>query len=69
MTNRDSRIDEIADERESGGDFFVYLAKGYSLSTPPQHCFGARDKKEIRNTMKRVVPCKCDECTLGELGE
>lgn len=60
MTNR--RIDEICDERGSGGDFFVYLKDGFSLSDPPQHCFGARDKGEIRSTMKQVKPCGCPEC-------
>lgn len=58
----DKRIDEICDERAGGGDFFVYLKPGYSLSNPPQHCFGAEDRKEIRETMRLVVSCQCDEC-------
>lgn len=61
----DKRIDEIRDERDSGGDFFVYLKDGYSLSDPPQHCFGAVNRKEIRETMKDVKPCKCEECRKG----
>lgn len=59
---RDHRIDEIRDERNSGGEFFVYLKNGYSLSTPPQHCFGAENRSEIRSTLRRVVRCGCDEC-------
>ncbi len=58
----DRRIDEIRDERSSGGDFFVYLKPGYSFSTPPQHCFGAEHRAEIKETMKRVKKCHCDEC-------
>ncbi len=59
----DRRIDEIRDERNGGGDFFVYLKPGYALSQPPQHCFGARDKSEITRTMKKqVYACQCLEC-------
>ncbi len=58
----DKRIDEICDERPAGGDFFVYLKNGYSFSNPPQHCFGAVSKKEIRETMRRVTACRCDDC-------
>jgi hypothetical protein len=58
----DERIDEIVDERNSGGDFFVYLKPGWSFSIPPQHCFGAENRREIRKTMKRVAQCQCNEC-------
>jgi hypothetical protein len=58
----DKRIEEVRDERGEGGDFFVYLKPGYALSLPPQHCFGAIDKGEIRDTMKQVYRCNCDEC-------
>jgi hypothetical protein len=58
----DRRIESISDERENGGEFFVYLAPGYSFTNPPQHCFGAESKREIRETMKRVQKCECGEC-------
>lgn len=58
----DKRIDEICDERGSGGDYFVYLKPGYALSSPPQHCFGARNESEIRRTMRQVYSCDCAEC-------
>lgn len=58
----DKRIDEVCDERAAGGDFFVYLKSGFSFTDPPQHCFGAIDKAEIRRTMKRVRACRCDDC-------
>lgn len=59
---QDKRIDAIHDERGSGGDFFVYLKPGYALSSPPQHCFGAVDRKDIASQMKQVYECNCDEC-------
>jgi len=59
---RDHRIEAICDERDNGGELFVYLEGGYSLSKPPQHCFGASSLREIRETMKRVKPCKCADC-------
>jgi Fe-S cluster assembly scaffold protein SufB len=62
----DRRIAELRDERGSGGDFFVYLKPGYSLSTPPQHCFGAETRAEIKETMKRVVACSCADCKRGD---
>jgi len=58
----DKRIDEICDERGSGGDFFVYLKPGWALSNPSQHCFGAINRAEIKETMRRVYRCECDEC-------
>lgn len=58
----DKRIEEIRDERESGGDFFVYLKPGWALSSPPQHCFGARTKADIRKELRSVYRCECDEC-------
>ncbi len=61
----DKRIEEVCDERNSGGDYFVYLKRGYSFSNPPQHCFGAVNKKEISNTMRRVAKCNCDDCQAG----
>lgn len=54
-------IDEICDERNSGGNFFVYLRAGFIMDA--QHCFGAIDAKEIRETMQRVKSCDCVECT------
>jgi hypothetical protein len=61
-TPMDKRIEEIRDERNGGGDFFVYLRPGYALSNPPQHCFGAVNKTEIKRTMAQVYRCQCDEC-------
>ncbi len=58
----DARIDEIRDERGEGGDFFVYLKPGYGLSSPPQHCFGAVNRREISSTMRQVFKCDCAEC-------
>lgn len=58
----DRRVDEIRDERSSGGDFFVYLKPGFAISQPPQHCFGARNEAEIKKTLKVVYPCNCDDC-------
>ncbi len=58
----DARIDEIRDERGGGGDFFVYLKPGFALSSPPQHCFGARTKTDIRKEMRGVFKCACEEC-------
>ena len=58
----DPRIDEICDERGEGGDFFVHLKVGYALSSPPQHCFGARTKNDIRREMKSVYECDCEDC-------
>lgn len=58
----DRRIDEICDERNSGGDFFVYLKPGFALSSPPQHCFGAETKADIKREMVTVRPCSCEDC-------
>jgi hypothetical protein len=58
----DKRIDEICDERSTGGDFFVYLVPGFAISDPPQHCFGAVNKAEIRSQMRQVYQCGCAEC-------
>ncbi len=58
----DKRIEQICDERAGGGDFFVYLKPGWALSNPPQHCFGAVNKTAIRQEMRHVYKCTCDEC-------
>ena len=58
----DKRIYEICDERSGGGEFFVYLKQGYSLMGTDQHCFGAVNRKEIKETMGIVEPCGCAEC-------
>lgn len=56
----DSRIDQVCDERNSGGEFFVYLKPGYRLEDA--HCFGEGSRADIRRTMVRVKPCTCADC-------
>lgn len=56
----DKRIDELCDERNSGGEFFVYLKPGWRLDDA--HCFGEGSLREIRSTMARVQRCTCGEC-------
>ncbi len=59
----DKRIDEIQRDEDC---YFVYLKKGYRLylGTPSdfQHCFGARNRAEIKEQMKAVEKCTCDSC-------
>lgn len=62
----DKRIDEIEPVED---EYFVWLKRGYRLNLDYskdgkacQHCFGAIDKKEIRETMEEVVSCDCDTC-------
>jgi hypothetical protein len=54
------KIDEVCDDRGSGGAWFVYLKPGWRLDD--QHCFGEDTKPVIWQTMKDVEPCTCDEC-------
>jgi hypothetical protein len=53
----DRRIDQITGQAP---ELFVYLKPGYQYEG--QHCFGEDTKADIRNTMKMVKPCACDEC-------
>ena len=58
----DKRIDEL---QRDEGEFFVYLKPGYSIEREPgqySHCFGAFDKSEMREEMRKVRKCKCKEC-------
>ena len=56
----DKRIEELSDERSSGNGWFVYLVPGWRLDNA--HCFGEDNRKEVRETMKRVQPCDCADC-------
>ena len=53
----DKRIDEV---QRDEGEYFVYLKKGWHLDGA--HCFGETDRTGIRETMKRVQRCECEEC-------
>ena len=59
---KDKRIDEIQTDE---GEYFVELANGWSIEREPgvfAHCFGAFDKRELREEMKKVRRCKCTDC-------
>lgn len=57
---RDTRIEEISDERAMGNGWFVYLKPGWHYKG--QHCFGEDTKRAIKDTMTFVSPCSCEEC-------
>jgi hypothetical protein len=61
VTVKDKRIDEICDERSTGGDFFVYLVPGFAISDPPQK-FAVRCDKFTRadapNAKNSRRPCR-----------
>lgn len=57
---KDKRIDELCDERNNGGDFFVYLKPGYRLADA--HRFGEETLVDVRASMRLVVRCGCAEC-------
>jgi len=59
----DKRIDEI--EKCQDGELetlMVHLAAGHCLNDQGCHTFGADDRREVKETMKRVQPCGCAEC-------
>lgn len=53
----DKRIDEIENNEY---EIFVWLKKGFILTD--QHCFSESTMKEVRESMKLVVPCSCNKC-------
>ena len=59
----DKRIDEI---QQDEGEYFVELKHGYQIQEghhqTPLHCFGEDTIKEIKETMKDVTICRCDDC-------
>jgi hypothetical protein len=57
----DRRIEML--EREP--DIFVSLKPGWRLEDA--HCFGEDTMAGVRETMKRVRKCKCEDCKK-ELG-
>jgi len=65
MARKDIRIDEI--RHEGPGEWFVYLRPGWRMEE--QHCFGEDTRAAVRETMKRVVPCECDECQALMISE
>ena len=68
-SRRDPRIEEITHEADR--EWFVYLVPGWQLDGA--HCFGEDRRGAIRETMKRVRPCQCAECsteaTVADLSE
>ena len=59
----DRRIEEVSDERGIGNGYFVYLKPGWAYGgTGEAHCFSEDTIKDIRDSMKLVEPCSCDDC-------
>lgn len=52
----DKRIEQIEQEP----DIFVHLKSGWQYEGA--HCFGEDSMADVRETMKMVKPCDCDEC-------
>jgi hypothetical protein len=61
-----ARVDEVCDERASGGAWFVYLKNGWSLYGE-QHCFGEDSFSDVRRTLERVERCHCEACSTNTL--
>jgi len=59
---KDKRIEYI----ETDPDIFVELNPGWRLDDA--HCFGADSLAEVKQTMKRVEPCECEECRSHKEG-
>ncbi|PCJ88312.1 MAG: hypothetical protein COA54_03340 [Thiotrichaceae bacterium] len=59
----DKRINEIQKDED---EYFVYLKYGFQIQEglhhSPVHCFGERTIRNIKETMKHVTICRCDEC-------
>lgn len=57
----DHRISEIENIQSlTGTSFMVHLVRGFRMDDA--HTFGAKDRAEIRRTMKRVKRCDCADC-------
>ncbi len=66
----DPRIEEVSDERKCGNGYFVYLKPGWAFGgTGEAHCFTEDTIKDIRESMKAVKVCECDECISLLKGE
>ena len=53
---RDRRIETL----ETDPDIFVTLKPGWRFEDA--HCFGEYSLRDVRESMKRVKPCDCQEC-------
>lgn len=53
---RDKRIEYI----ETNPDIFVELMPGWQYDGA--HCFGEDSMKDVRETMKSVKRCDCEQC-------
>jgi hypothetical protein len=60
MTRKDFRIEAIT--REAEHEWFVSLVPGWQMDGA--HCFGEDSRRDITATMRRVLPCECDECQV-----
>ena len=58
-----AKIEELSDERASGGAWFVYLQPGWQ--TGGAHCFGADSMAEVWRIMRTVQPCNCRDCAAA----
>jgi hypothetical protein len=57
------------DSMEYEPDIFVYLKAGFRLDSDfsqdgnkCQHCFGEDSIADVKQTLKTVVTCNCDQC-------
>lgn len=55
---KDKRVESCVEENP--GEWFVELKRGFQLDGA--HCFGEDSLKDVRETLKRVTKCRCEEC-------
>lgn len=57
------KIDEVNDESRSGDGYWLYLKPGWARYMAGEvHCVHEWNMADLKEGMKEVVPCDCDDC-------